>query len=43
MIKRPSIWLLAAAVVVVGLAVPTMADAANKPNILIIWGDDIGY
>jgi hypothetical protein len=28
-----------------GLAVgcPAMAQATNKPNILVIWGDDVGY
>jgi hypothetical protein len=25
-----------------GLAVPAL-QAADKPNILVIWGDDVGY
>ena len=25
------------------LCTPSAAEAARKPNILIIWGDDIGY
>ena len=28
--------------IIVSLAVPLLASAADKPNILVIWGDDVG-
>src|SRR5215510_2404016 len=38
-IVRSVVALIAA----IGLALPFAAQAQKKPNILIIWGDDIGY
>ena len=35
--------LLLAAVAVASLLGLTMVHAADKPNIVVIWGDDIGY
>ena len=32
-----------AAALAIGLALPALALAQSKPNILIIWGDDIGW
>lgn len=40
MIRRSAITLMLAGWVVVGAAVQAQAD---KPNILVIWGDDIGW
>jgi hypothetical protein len=28
---------------VIGMAMPAQAQEARKPNILVIWGDDIGW
>ncbi|MCA0940643.1 arylsulfatase [Salipiger pacificus] len=37
-------YILAAPLAVFGLAAPAVAqDQAEKPNILVIWGDDIGW
>ena len=33
---------MGAALLALTLAVPTQAQNAEKPNILVIWGDDIG-
>lgn len=43
MIKKPNFRSLAISAVVAGIvAVPAAAQDAEKPNILVIWGDDIG-
>ena len=39
---RLSIWLLAS-VIVATLGLPAMAQQQQKPNILFIMGDDIGW
>ena len=31
------------AIVITALSLPHMGHAADKPNILVIWGDDIGW
>ena len=42
-IKTPKSYLLAVSGILVGLAlIASPAVAAEKPNILVIWGDDIG-
>jgi hypothetical protein len=41
--KSPLATLVAASAVALGLLSPAFAQAAGKqPNILVIWGDDIG-
>ncbi len=42
MMKRFMPFLLTACAVLLS-SVPALAQSASKPNILIIWGDDIGY
>jgi arylsulfatase len=42
MMKRLTTVLALIALVIVGVAIPASAQT-KKPNILIIWGDDIGY
>ena len=39
--RRAAIWLVASALALI-VASPAFAKAQKKPNILIIWGDDIG-
>ena len=39
--RRAATWLVAAAMALVA-ASPAFAQAQKKPNILVIWGDDIG-
>ncbi len=34
---------LATTVLILGASLAAHAHAQDKPNILIIWGDDIGY
>jgi len=37
-------FMIAAAMVAVGaIATPTQAQEADRPNILVIWGDDVGW
>jgi arylsulfatase len=40
--KRGIAWVLAALVVGLALIAGPAAAADKKPNILVIWGDDIG-
>src|SRR5271168_2270377 len=43
-LQRWFLGLTAGLVLALGVITPTLAQApAKKPNILIIWGDDIGY
>lgn len=39
--RRAAIWLVATAMALIA-ASPAMAQTQNKPNILVLWGDDIG-
>jgi len=39
--RRAATWLVASAMVLIA-ASPAMAQAQKKPNILVLWGDDIG-
>jgi arylsulfatase len=39
--RRAAIWLVATAMALIA-ASPAMAQTQKKPNILVIWGDDIG-
>ena len=42
--KTLSHWkIVIAALALVALALPASAQAKKKPNVLVIWGDDIGY
>ena len=42
--KRPASWMLLAASLCATIGVtPVAAQQAAKPNILVIWGDDIGW
>ena len=39
--RRAATWLVATAMALIA-ASPAFAQAQKKPNILVIWGDDIG-
>jgi len=41
-LRKPGIIMLIALISVVWLVAPAIAKT-DKPNILVIWGDDIGY
>ena len=42
MIRKLLIWTLLAFSAVLYAALPSAAQDGKKPNILVIWGDDIG-